>query len=420
MNQTLAQRLLITLGRIITRSDVKLQERAVNMPEAGSHYPFKRSVWEKVLPEDMLSFYTAINGVIYCWSFTDKDDWHGPFMAALTDGKKTINLRSKLYALPFTKVSSFQPLEYSYGGAVDKKRSLLMFDGTDDAAGAVMLFDGATPVGVYSYHNDGYLSSVASDFTELMELGLKVGFCHMYRQHDHPIVKDVTQRLASSVPPRKTATLTVKAVEDCDNDAWRRALGEHIHAFYNPDVMFNDAMSIMKRKERYDKLDGEQRGALFAELFSDPNAVDDKRAQKMKMVSIYTPHKAKKDLSQQDYINTFRCHDEPLTRVEYTLEWTGEGPLKRRDDEDEARAFMSVQAFESLRHGCPFDADLFLFCPPSLRPQHWSPLIGKFNLSPPQDHLTHRVAYLRREDAAHIKPGSYDASALPSLCYRDE
>lgn len=410
---TLAQRLFITMGRIASRSDVKILERKVNT----SGYPFKRKVWEKFLPEDMLAFYEAVNGLIYAWTFTDTDDFHGPFMAALSDGKKTINLRSGRYALPFIKVGSFGPLQTDSGTPIDKKLSLLMFDGTDDAAGAVMLFDGESPQGVYAYDNDGYLTRIADDFGGAMELGLAVGFCHMYRSPSHPIPQEVARRLAEPVAPKKTGILEVTHIEECDTNGWRRALGMYLHPWFHANKLFDNAMEVMKRKERYDALTAEQRGDLFVELFSDPTSLSDAQAKKMSLVSVYTPNKAKKDLTAEDFAKVFRCENEPLTRVEYSVDWDVPGKYPRCEANEDLRAFMNVEAFGSVRAGCPFDPDIVHYCPPFLYPTEWNAIVGQFTLEQITSIRARRVAFFRRKDAQDIRLGTYDVSALPVVSY---
>jgi hypothetical protein len=191
----------------------------------------------------------------------------------------------------------------------------------------------------------------------------------------------------------------------------------YLHSWFDAKTLFDNAMQVMKRKEQYGGLTAEQRGDLFVELFSDPTSLSDAQAKKMSLVSIYTPHKAKKDLTAEDFAKVFRCENEPLTRVEYAIDWDIPGKHPRCEVNEDLRAFMNVEAFGSIRSGCPFDPDIALYCPPSLYPTRWNAIVGQFTLEQKTSIRARRVAFFRRRDAEDIRLGTYDVSALPVVSY---
>jgi len=217
--RTLAQRLLQKIAEISRRSDVVVRQ------QAG---PFTRlsSRWEKVLPSDMYAFFAELNGQSFHFSFEGDDAWHGFSLQTLgEDGATTVvpaTGRAGLSRLPARQL----PQYFLQPGQVADDQAVLLFCGSDDAAGILLVGEGAQAT-LRTWNNDGLTELVPGSFSELMERLIDAGFAHTWASKDHPQTAAVKARLATAVPARKSFELHVdELVEVAERDFVRQRCEE--------------------------------------------------------------------------------------------------------------------------------------------------------------------------------------------------
>lgn len=214
---TLAQRLLIQLGKISERADVVVQQQSLNWSCS-----IKR--WEKVLPADMYAFYQELNGLAFFYTFRDEPDgWHGVQLLALDrNGSKTIDTSRGFYRIPRQAAKRY-PEYFFQPDQIAPSTPALFFLGSDDAWGVIMTGEGEK-VSFYHWDNDGYMRYLTSSFTELIERLIDRGFAHTWAYADkHPDTDAVMARLAQPAP-RAPYTVRVLQREEQDEEAYRRKL----------------------------------------------------------------------------------------------------------------------------------------------------------------------------------------------------
>jgi hypothetical protein len=407
--RTLAQRFMISLGKIIARSDVKLLRR--------KKWPgmLKRKAWEKLLPEDMLSFFEAQNGFSFSWTFHDEDEWHGPHLVGLYDtGKKTINPVVNRFALPLLKAKAFPggPLRDKFDCEITPTHQALLFEGTDDSAGAVLLLDKAAQVlGIHQYHNDGYIVRFADTFTEAIEKGISVGFSHTWRDANHPVAESVRKRLAEPVPLRTTFEVTIQTLTLGDNSLWRSWLGANCS-----DWQFDRVMKALKQKNRYAKTTAEERGQLYNTHLANPKDLSDDQILKI----LKETHRLKNG-TREDFNRIFHCHPGQLAQFSMKVVHHPRPDLPLVTiDEVKMRILMSIDAFQGLHDACPYESDVICYCPEGMIDQPWQPIAG-FHSSSAQAHPDGKQefileGFLPAEYTAGMEIGRvYLSNALPSL-----
>lgn len=258
---TLAQQVLVWMGKTASRSDVRIEESRIRFGE-------KLSKWQDILPAEMQSFYNQLNGLSFYFSCGDQT-WNGFTLLSLdSDGKKMYHPQTNHYKMPFDKAGSFSYfLNDESKLIIDKNDEVLFFIGDDSAWGAIMVRSEAG-IAFYDWDNDGFVTRIDGTFADIIEQGMQRHFgTNWIDAAIHPQNQQLIDRLAQVPEPVKTYTLTVNEMEDLDGSAYRKFFGAHSGHY---------VVNLLRRALGQDDLDqqtsAEALGNWVEETFSSPDA----------------------------------------------------------------------------------------------------------------------------------------------------
>ncbi len=216
---TLAQQVLVWIGKIASRSDVKIEESRIRFGE-------KLSKWQDILPAEMLSFYNSVNGLSFLFSCGDQT-WNGFTLLGLdSDGKRTYHPATNYYKMPYAKASSFSYFLHEESElTIDKNDEVLFFIGDDAAWGAIMVRS-KTGIAFYDWDNDGFVNRFDGEFSDILEQGIRRHFgTNWIDERLHPENQRLIDLLSQESEPLKTYALTVNELEELNGSAYRKFFG---------------------------------------------------------------------------------------------------------------------------------------------------------------------------------------------------
>ena len=296
-------------------------------------------------------------------------------------------------------------LKYADRTPVDPKLRALLIEGSEDAAGLLMLV-AETPLGAFAWDNDGLVEPLAGTFEEAVAIGMESGFAFMWRRPGHPISTAARERLSQSAAPKITHRVHVTSVAASSAQAFRDAFGRTLSSH-----IFDSAMKLAKVKASHAGLSEEDRGKRFAEAFSRADVAPAAGLLKLGLIDrlAYPIEPAARTIEL--LADRLRMDERPTVRIEYRIEPVASGlPPDLGDRLGAERVLASVAAFRGLAQAWGDELELLRFSPGAAGPTRL-PTIQ--NTTVTQDKKVHQlVGFLDAEAAAGIEAGSYDASAL--------
>lgn len=223
---TLAQEVLVWIGKIASRSDVKVEESRIRFGE-------KLSRWQEILPGEMLAFYNDINGLSFNFTLGD-DSWNGFTLLSLDpDGKQMYHPKTNYYKMPFAKAGSFSHfLNDESELIIDKNDEVLFFIGDDSAWGAIMVRS-ANGIAYYDWDNDGFVTRFDGNFQDIIRQGIERHFgTNWIDEQVHPQNQKLIDKLSEPAKPLKTYELTVTEMEELDGPAYRNFYGRRAGSYF--------------------------------------------------------------------------------------------------------------------------------------------------------------------------------------------
>lgn len=400
---TLAQRLLVRIGQISERSDVIVQQQSP--PRASGK---RLSKWQSKLPADMFAFYQAVNGLKFCYSFSDTpDNWNGlEFIALEEDGRKTIDTFRNIYRMPH-QVAKRYPNYFFQEGEIDPNALVLFFFGNDGAWGLIMKGEGEN-VSFYHWDNDGYLKHRGSSFSELVEKLIARGFAHTWAySEDHPDTAEVVKRLETKVPPRKTFEVTVESLEKRSAEEMRLTV---IASW--PDHFWDKVLRVLGLAKEAKGLSPAEKMAIIEKACRSTDTISEKVATSV-MNAI---GQKKSDLSK--FATYFRCGKGPVASVRLRVEYI-DGPIPLQPYEDTLRRVLHhVDGFH-VTDGIPYPPELLSYTYPQRHGLSWSPFLScswDYEFKGEKNKIATFDIVMDAERTEGMEVGkTYTSTALPSV-----
>lgn len=222
---TLADRLNIFMGKMATRSDIKVTEH--------SKLADKVTKWKDILPEDMFEFYSQRNGIIFSYEVKGSSTTGTICILGFDSNgrgvnKPTQNHRS-ISVSPYQQASKFGEYFLDESSTVGPDDDVLFWFGDMSGWGILMVGAGESAT-FYTWDNDGFTKPMSTQsFTEIIERGLERSFVHTWQYDEHPLLEEYLAPLKIENPPIRTPIqVTVEAVNNLDARAWRAYLVEKI------------------------------------------------------------------------------------------------------------------------------------------------------------------------------------------------
>jgi hypothetical protein len=244
---TTAQQLLLKIAQIARRSDVVVHEY-----QAPANNPIKK--WDGILPSDMFSFYSRLNGIRFHYGFTDDDSWNGVTLLSLDrDGKKIFKVNGgyMYYKSPRAPGKRFP----TYFFQDPPERDVTFFLGDDSAWGVVMLGTGEDAA-FYKWDNDGFLKSMGSSFTAVIDKLNAHALAHTWAYDTHQDTDALLKRLATDVPLRTSFSVKVTKRTDSSTHAYRvKELADSTDAALNKLIKLLELPAPAKGTSREDKFE---------------------------------------------------------------------------------------------------------------------------------------------------------------------
>lgn len=302
---TLAQKILIWIGKIASRNDVTIQNIKVPLGE-------KLSKWSEILPSDMLPVYNTLNGISFHFDIGG-NSFNGLDLVGLdADGKRTFRPSNMSYGLPYQKAKSFGEyfLDDESQASISPDDEVLFFVGDDSSWGILMVGRGEDPT-FYQWGNDGDTEFIGKSYTEIIEQGLERHFgTNWFADKIHPENQKLIDLLAQE-SPRKTFELTVNEMEELDANGYRHFLGRKKSTYTTHKFMEALGQSVPENWTP------EQYGDWLAETFSDSSNF--KVPLMKEIMKIMGNEKTKKAFEKYFMLG----ETEPVVRLKMTLRKVG-------------------------------------------------------------------------------------------------
>lgn len=218
---TLAERLLIFMGKMAEREDVMIT----------LHHTWSGPVksWASALPEDMLAFYEQCNGVKFFYEMKESKVTGGIFLLGLDrNGKGVIEpaeRRGRIVS-PRAPASKYGEYFLDESSSIAPDDKVLFWYGSMSGWGLLMVGETGDDVSFHTWDNDGFTSSMSvQSFSEIIERGLERAFVHTWHYDEHPLLEESLAEVQIEDPPlRETTKLRVLGVERGDASDWRAFL----------------------------------------------------------------------------------------------------------------------------------------------------------------------------------------------------
>ena len=253
---TLAQKILVWIGKIASRNDITIEKIKVPLGE-------KLSKWSEILPSDMLPLYNQINGVSFYYKIGENTSNGLNIIGLDADGKGTFNPYSMTHSMPFQKAKSFGEYFLNEESKVDitSDSEVLFFFGQDSAWGILMVGRGEDAT-FYKWGNDGDIHFIDKTYSEILEQGIERNFgTSWFNDQIHLDNQKLLDMLAVE-SPKKTFELTIDEMEEFDAHAYRYYLGKKQSTYTTHKFMEALGQSIPKNWTP------DQYGEWVAETFS--------------------------------------------------------------------------------------------------------------------------------------------------------
>lgn len=217
---TLAQKILVWIGKTASRNDVTINKIKVPLGE-------QLSKWSEILPSDMLPLYNQINGISFYYNVGENTSNGLNIIGLEADGKRTFNPYSMSYFIPYQKAKAFGEyfLDDESETAISPDSEVLFFFGDDATWGILMVGRGENTT-FYKWGNDGDTHFINKSYTQILEQGIERSFgTNWLDDQIHPDNKKLLDLLAVE-NQKKTFELTVDEMEEFDAHAYRHYLGK--------------------------------------------------------------------------------------------------------------------------------------------------------------------------------------------------
>lgn len=298
---TLAQKILVWVGKTASRSDVTIRNIKVPLGE-------KLSKWSEILPSEMLPLYNKMNGISFRFDI-GKNTFNGLDLVGLDgDGKSTFRPYNMTYGMPYGKAKSYGKyfLDDESQASISPDDEVLFFFGDDASWGILMVGRGENPA-FYRWGNDGNTHYIDKSYSEIIEQGLERHFGTNWLDDEiHPDNQELLDLLAHE-SPKKTFELTVNEMEELDANAYRHFLGRKKSPYTTHKFMEALGQSIPENWTP------DQYGDWLAETFSD--SAKFKVPLMKEIMKIMGEEKSKKAFEQYFMIG----ETEPVVRLKMTL-----------------------------------------------------------------------------------------------------
>lgn len=400
---SLAQRLLVRIGQISQRSDVLVQQQSSS--RAGGK---RLNKWQSKLPPDMYAFFQALNGLKFCYSFTDTpDSWNGlEFVALEEDGRKTIDTFRNTYRIPFQPAKRY-PNYFFQEGEVSADKPVLFFFGDDGAWGLIMTGEGEN-VSFHHWDNDGYVKYRGNSFSELIEKLISRSFAHTWAYaEDHPDTAEVMKRLETSVPARKTFHVTVDNLELRSAEEMRRSMVASWTEYTRDRVL--RALGLTKQAKG---LSTDEKIDLIEKTCASVEAIPDKIA-----IAVMNGLGYKKR-NRDDFVAFFRCGMGPVALVKLRIEYI-DGPIPLQPYENTLlRVLHHVEEFH-VTDTAPFPRELIAYTNLQRHNLQWTPFMSctwDYEFKGDKNKVATFDVVMDADQARGMEAGkTYSSTALPSV-----
>jgi hypothetical protein len=353
---TLTHRLVTRIAQLARRSDITIHELRST---SGSSL----TKWESVMPPDMYAFYKSLNGITFYYGIDgEADSWHGMrFISADKDGKKMFNVKGgyMYYTNPRKNGKKFG--EYFFQDPPDE--DVTFFFGSDDAWGVLMLGTGAS-ASFSKWDNDGFLNSMGSSFTAIVDQLIANNFAHTWAYDAHPDTEKLRALLAREVPLRKTFELTVEARADKSaHDLRLQRIGAATDPAIAKLIKLLGLPAPAKGATRADKV------ALITTACADLSHIDEETAAAM--MTALKEH----DRTRAGLRHYLQSGADQLSYLTLKLKHVIKDATFSESSETLIRALAAIDGI-SFAHDLPVDPNLFQAVDLHRSGIPWQPLIG--------------------------------------------